>query len=211
MGAHPSGDQERLTTASGLVFVLSGPAGVGKSTLIELLQQDEFPITYCVTATTRARRPGEAHGVHYAFVSDEEFDALLEHRELIEHALVHGTHRYGIPRAAVRAGLNRGQDLIITPDVQGAETIRQNMPGVITIFLWPTSVEQLREQLVARATETDEQRGVRLADASGEMAKVSEYDYVIVSRRNQPHEALRDLKAIIVAERLRVHPRTVTV
>lgn len=198
------------TPASGLVFVLSGPSGVGKSTLIERLKLDGFPITYSVTATTRPRRQGEEHGVHYYFVTDSEYDALLEAEQFLEHAVVHNLYRYGIPLHSIRDGLRRGQDVILAPDVQGASTVRWKLPNAITVFLRPASLDELVPRLVARGTESAEERRIRLATAEREMERVSEYDYVIVNQRDKVDQAVSDLKAIIVAERSRVCPRTIT-
>jgi guanylate kinase len=198
------------TPASGLVFVLSGPSGVGKSTLIERLKQDQFPITQCVTATTRPRRQGEKHGVHYYFLDESEYDALLENEQFLEHAVVHKLYRYGIPLHSIRDGLRRGQDVILAPDVQGASTVRWKLPNAITIFLRPPSLEELVPRLAARNTETDEERRIRMATAEREMQRMSEYDYVIINHRDRLDQAVGDLKAIITAERLRVCPRTVT-
>ncbi len=195
--------------ASGLVFVLSGPSGVGKSTLIERLKQDEFPITYCVTATTRPRRTGEEHGTHYYFLSDAEYDALLATDQFREHAVVHNLYRYGIPLQSIRDGLRRGTDLIMAPDVQGASTVRWKLPNAITIFLRPPTLDELKPRLLARGTETDEERRIRLATAEREMLRVSEYDYVVVNHSDRLDQAMADLKAIIQAERLRVCPRSV--
>ena len=190
--------------------MLSGPSGVGKSTLIEQLKRDGFPITYCVTATTRPRRSGEEDGVHYYFLSVNEYDALLNANEFLEHAVVHGEHRYGIPLASVREGLRRGNDLIMAPDVQGASTIRWKLPNAVTIFLRPPSLDELIPRLEARGTEPPEQRRIRLETAEREMQRLSEYDYVIVNHCDRLDQALADLKAIITAERLRVWRRTVT-
>jgi guanylate kinase len=195
---------------SGLVFVLSGPSGVGKSTLIERLKRDRFPITHTVTATTRSRREGEEHGVHYYFLTESEYDELLRTEQFLEHAVVHKLYRYGIPLHSIRDGLRRGQDVILAPDVQGASTVRWKLPNAITIFLRPESLEELEPRLAARGTETPEERRIRLATAEREMQRMSEYDYVIVNHRDRLDQAVSDLKAIIVAERLRVCPRTVT-
>jgi guanylate kinase len=203
-------DQAADVPANGLVFVLSGPSGVGKSTLIERLKQDTFPITYCVTATTRPRRAGEEHGIHYYFLSDAEYDDLLKRDQFLEHAVVHNLYRYGIPLQSIRDGLRRGKDLIMAPDVQGASTVRWKMPNAITIFLRPPSLDDLRPRLEARGTETDEERRIRLATAEREMLRVSEYDYVIVNHSDRLDQAMDDLKAIIRAERSRVCPRTVS-
>jgi guanylate kinase len=204
--AHPSDG----TPASGLVFVLSGPSGVGKSTLIEQLKRDRFPITHCVTATTRPRRQGEEHGVHYYFLEETEYDALLEAAQFLEHAVVHNLYRYGIPLQSIRDALRKGQDVILAPDVQGASTVRWKLPNAITVFLRPPSLEELAPRLAARGTETDEERRIRLTTAEREMQRMSEYDYVIVNHRDRLDQAVGDLKAIVTAERLRVCPRTVT-
>jgi guanylate kinase len=196
--------------ASGLVFVLSGPSGVGKSTLIERLKRDRFPITHAVTATTRPRRQGEMHGVHYYFLAETEYDALLEREQFLEHAVVHNLYRYGIPLHSIRDGLRRGQDVILAPDVQGASTVRWKLPNAITIFLRPESLDELEPRLAARGTETAEERHIRLETAEREMQRMSEYDYVIVNHRDRLDRAVADLKAIITAERLRVCPRVVT-
>jgi guanylate kinase len=196
--------------ASGLVFVLSGPSGVGKSTLIEQLKQERFPITHCVTATTRPRRTGEVHGMHYYFLSDLEYDELLGQDQFLEHAVVHNLYRYGMPLQSIREGLRQGKDVIIAPDVQGASTYRWKLPNCITIFLRPRTLDELEPRLAARGTETPEERAIRLQTAEREMQRVSEYDYVIVNQRDRLNEAVADLKAIITAERLRVCRRMVT-
>jgi len=205
-----SDDATAAPPASGLVFVLSGPSGVGKSTLIEQLKADSFPITYCVTATTRPRRAGEEHGTHYYFLSDAEYDALLAADQFLEHAVVHNLYRYGIPLQSIRDGLRLGNDLIMAPDVQGASTVRWKLPNAITIFLRPASLEELLPRLEARGTETDEERQIRLATAEREMQRMSEYDYVIVNQSDRLDRAMTHLKAIIAAERLRLCRRDVT-
>jgi guanylate kinase len=197
------------TPASGLVFVLSGPSGVGKSSLIERLKREQFPITHSVTATTRPRRGGEEHGVHYYFLAEAEYDELLRTEQFLEHAVVHNLYRYGIPLQSIRDGLRRGNDVILAPDVQGASTVRWKLPNAITIFLRPESLEELEPRLAKRGTETPEERRIRLATAEREMQRMSEYDYVIINHRDRLDQAVGDLKAIIVAERLRVCPRTV--
>jgi guanylate kinase len=202
--------EEPNTPASGLVFVLSGPSGVGKSTLIEQLKRDRFPITHCVTATTRPMRLGEEHGIHYYFLSEAEYDELLQREQFLEHAVVHKLYRYGIPLHSIRDGLRRGRDVILAPDVQGASTVRWKLPNAITIFLRPSSLEELEPRLAARGTEPEAERAIRLATAEREMQRMSEYDYVIVNQRDRLDQAVADLKAIVLAERHRVCPRTVT-
>jgi len=183
---------------------------VGKSTLIERLKLDRFPITHCVTATTRPQRAGEEHGVHYYFLTDAGYDDLLRANQFLEHAVVHNLYRYGIPLHSIRDALRRGHDVILAPDVQGASTVRWKLPNAITMFLRPPTLDELVPRLAARGTESDEERRIRLATAEREMQRVSEYDYVIVNHRDRLDQAVADLKAIITAERLRVCPRTVT-
>lgn len=195
---------------SGLLFVLSGPSGVGKSTLIAGLKSDGFPITYCVTATTRPRRVGEIEGTHYYFISDGKYDDLLRTGQFLEHATVHNLYRYGIPIYSVRDGLRLGQDLIMAPDVQGARVVRAKLPEAITIFLRPASLDELLPRLEKRGTESEEERRIRLATAERELLEMGNYDYVVINYQDRLRDALEDLKSIIRAERLRTVPRRVT-
>lgn len=194
----------------GRVFILSGPSGVGKSTLIRELQQSDLAISYCVTATTRAQRAGEVHGRDYYFLSEQEFAEVLARGEFLEHSLVHQRYRYGVPLFSLRASLSEGNDVIMAPEVQGAEIIRRKLPQAVTIFLRPTSIEELAPRLDARQSETPEERNIRMQTAVREMERCWEYEYVVVNRANFLREAVEDVKAIIRSERLRVRPRTVT-
>jgi guanylate kinase len=162
-----------------------------------------------VTATTRPRRQGEEHGVHYYFLSESEYDHLLESGQFLEHAVVHEHYRYGIPLHSIRDGLRRGRDVILAPDVQGASTVRWKLPNAITIFLRPPSLDELAPRLAARGTETAKERRIRLTTAEREMQRMNEYDYVIVNHRDRMDQAVGDLKAIVLAERMRVCPRMV--
>jgi guanylate kinase len=148
--------------------------------------------------------------VHYYFLAESEYDALLENGQFLEHAVVHNVYRYGIPLHSIRDGLRRGKDVILAPDVQGASTVRWKLPNAITIFLRPQSLEELVPRLQARGTETMDERRIRMETAEREMLRMSEYDYVIVNRADRLDQAVADLKSIILAERLRVCPRTVT-
>jgi guanylate kinase len=192
----------------GRVFILSGPSGVGKDTITKCLKDIGFPLGYCVTATTRRQRPGEIHGVSYYFLSEDEFAALEAAGGLLEHAVVHG-QRYGIPVEGLRAGLRTGHDVLVTPDVQGAATLRAKLPHAITIFLAPPTLEELVPRLAKRGSETPEERAIRLATAEREMQRVDEYDYVVVNERGRVYESVEKIKAIITAERCRVQPRLV--
>ena len=194
--------------ASGLIFVISGPSGVGKDTIKQRLKDRGFPIGYCVTATTRPSRPAEIDGVHYFFVSDAEFDAMLSGGELIEHAVNHGK-RYGIPYAGLRAGLQRGPDVLVTPDVQGAAALRQRYPGVISIFLAPPTFDELKPRLANRRSESPEELAIRLETAAREMERVPEFDYLVINERDRIDQTVDTVQAIVIAERQRVNRRIV--
>lgn len=194
---------------TGLVFVLSGPSGVGKDSLTSLLKEERFPLQFCVTATTRPPRPGEVHAQHYFFLSEAEFRGLEARDELLEHAVVHG-NQYGIPVRQVREGLRKGQDLLITVDTQGARTLRQRLPNAIFVFLAPPTLEDLLARLKNRGTESPHQLELRLANANQEMAQLQGYDYEIVNHHERLRESAEVLKAIVIAERHRVRPRLVT-
>lgn len=195
--------------ASGLVFILSGPSGVGKDTITKFLRNEGFPLGYCVTATTRPPRAGEIEGLHYHFLGDSEFAALLARGGLLEHAVVHGRN-YGIPVENLRTALRMGNDVMVTPDVQGAATLRATLDNAITIFLAPPSLEELAPRLANRNSETLAERAVRLETAAREMQRQDEYDYVVVNERGRVDESVAKIKAIIIAERCRVHRRLVT-
>jgi guanylate kinase len=195
--------------ASGLVFVISGPSGVGKDTIKQCLRDSDFPIGYCVTATTRPARQGEQHGIDYFFVSDAEFCAMLNRGDLIEHAVVHGKHSYGIPIEGLRAGMRNGRDVLVTPDVQGAATLRALIPNAISIFLAPTSLEELKLRIADPRSGRLEEMETRLKTAAVEMRRMGEFDYLVVNEDGKLDETVARVKAIVTAERLRVKPRRV--
>ena len=192
-----------------LLFVLSGPSGVGKDAVMDALKHEGYPIHFVVTATTRPRRPHEVHGQHYYFLSPAEFGELDAQGELIAVDTVYG-YQYGTPIAQVREALRDGRDALLRVDVQGAADIRRRIPGAVQIFLGPESLEQLVGRLQRRNTESPEYRERRLAEAVREMACLPDFDYVVINREGQLREAVEEVKAIITAERARVVPREVT-
>ena len=194
----------------GLLFVLSAPSGTGKDTVIRRLRAQGLPIRVAVTVTTRAPRPGEIDGVHYYFVSQNEYQRMLAEDELLEHAEVHGNW-YGVPRRPVREWLAAGEDVLLKIDVQGAATVRQKVPQAIFLFLAPQSISELNRRLSARHSETEAERARRLADASYELTQQTWYDYRVVNRQNHLDEAVEKVKAIITAEHCRVQLRVAQV
>jgi guanylate kinase len=198
---------ERLASPPApLLIVLSGPSGVGKTTLTKRLVERGWPGHVMVTVTTRRPRPGEVDHVHYHFRSAEEFHEMIAKGELLEHAEVHGNW-YGVPAPMARERLAAGQDVILTIDPQGAKTIREKVNGAIFIFVAPESLETLTHRVDNRGHDTPEQRALRLLNAEREMAEAPSYDYVIVNREGFLDEAIEKLEAIFTAEHCRVNPR----
>jgi guanylate kinase len=202
--------QPRPRHRQGLLFVLSAPSGTGKDTVIGMLKQQGMDFYLVASVTTRAPRPGESEGNPYHFVSQEEFDRLVAHDELLEYANVHGNW-YGQPRQPIRDNLLAKRDVLLKIDVQGAATVRSKLPQAIFIFLIPESVEELTLRLNERSTETQEQLERRLADAQSELAQKDWYDYLVVNRQGQPQEAVDYLRAIMLAEHCRTQPRHIDI
>ncbi|MFN8558104.1 MAG: guanylate kinase [Dehalococcoidia bacterium] len=186
-------------------MVLSGPTAVGKTSVLRRMRELGLPYVIGVTMTTRAPRPGEVDGVDYRFVSREAFMALVDAGEMLEHAEVHRTNLYGIPRAPVAAALARGEDVIVPPDVQGAATVRAAVPGVVSIFLAPHTYADLERRIRLRGAERDEAEVRRRLDtARVELSRVDEFDYLVVNADGLLDETVRVIDAIITAERHRI-------
>ncbi|WP_110239880.1 guanylate kinase [Nocardioides gilvus] len=164
------------------LVVLAGPTAVGKGTVAGRMREANPDVWISVSATTRAPRPDEVDGVHYWFVSDDEFDRMVAEDELLEWAVVHGAARYGTPRAPVEEALAEGRPAMLEIDLQGARQVRETMPGALFVFLAPPSFEELERRLVGRGTETAEERARRLDTAHEELAAESEFDVTIVNR-----------------------------
>lgn len=190
--------------APGGLYVVSAPSGGGKTSLtrasIDALARAGITAEISVSYTTRAPRPGEQEGLHYHFVGQEAFKAMMARAELLEHAEIYGEH-YGTGRARTEALLAQGRDLILDIDWQGARQIKQQAPDAVTIFILPPSLTKLEQRLRARRQDAEDAIARRMGQARAEMAHYTEYDYVIV---NQDFEqAMSELMAIFVARRLR--------
>lgn len=173
--------EEPGRTPTPRVAVVSGPAGVGKGTVVAELRR-RFPELWLSTSvTTRARRVNEVDGVHYHFISDDEFDELLAADGLLEWALVHRTARYGTPKAPVKAALAEGRTVILEIELQGARQVKQSLPDAEFVFIAPPDWDELVRRLAGRGTEDAADRARRLETARTEMAARSEFDHVVVN------------------------------
>ena len=167
----------------GRLTVLAGPTAVGKGTITAWIREHHPEIWISVSATTRSPRPGEVDGVHYRFVSEAEFDALVAEDELLEWAVVHRGARYGTPRGPVLEALAAGRAALLEIDLQGARQVRQRMPEARFVFLAPPSWEELVDRLVGRGTEDAAERERRLETAREELGAESEFDVTVVNRQ----------------------------
>lgn len=181
-------------TRSRLV-VLAGPTAVGKGTVAADIRANHPEVWISVSATTRRPRPGEENGVHYWFVSDEEFDRMIAEDDLLEWAVVHKAARYGTPRQPVDLALASGQPAMLEIDLQGARQVRRTMPEALFVFLKPPSWDELVRRLVGRGTETEEERERRLETAREELAAEPEFDVTIVN--HEVHAAAEQLVTLM--------------
>jgi guanylate kinase len=199
-----------------ILVIISGPSGVGKDTIIEALRRrrHEPEYHYVVTSTTRATRPGEVNGVDYWFVDRPTFAAQRTAGEFLEANKVHGNW-YGTPRSQVRQALGEGRDVILKIDVQGAQVVKEKIPGALLIFLIPPSLEDLFQRLRSRATETADELELRQRNAAIELARQEDYDYVVTNETGQVERTAERIDAIIEEEhrkhpdrRVEVYPRS---
>ena len=186
--------------------MLSGPSGVGKDAVLAWVKGSGHPLHFTVTATTRQQRKGESDGVDYQFVSKEGFEEMVSGGELMEWAEVYG-HFYGVPRRQVKEALERGCDVLVKVDVQGAATIKRAVTQALLIFLAPPSMAALEKRVRQRNTESNIDLERRLATAHEEMNQQGMFDYVVVNDRVD--RAAAQIDAIIAAEKSRENPREV--
>ncbi|WP_199499972.1 guanylate kinase [Methylovirgula sp. 4M-Z18] len=186
----------------GLMLILSSPSGAGKTTLTRMLLQDKLiDLTLSVSVTTRARRSSEIDGIHYHFISRPEFDRRRDAGDLLEWAEVHG-NCYGSPRGPVEAVLQEGRDVLFDIDYQGTQQVREKAPDdVVTVFILPPSMRELKARLIRRAEDAPETIAKRLTNARNEIQRWTSYDYVLVNDDLQ--RTLGDVLTILKAERLR--------
>lgn len=190
--------------SKGRSFIISGPSGVGKSTVLKGLMEKRKNLYFSVSATTRQPRPGEEDGVHYHFLTMDTFREWIAQDEFLEHAEFVG-NCYGTPRKYVYEAMDRGQDVILDIEVQGAMQVAEKMPEVVRIFVAPPSWSELERRLTARGTDTPEKIQGRLARAKEEVKLAGTYDYFVIN--DSVEHAVSELDAIMTAEHCKPQDR----
>lgn len=185
---------------TGKIFVISGPSGVGKGTVLDKLMESYSDINYSVSVTTRKPRKNEVHGEDYYFISENEFTEMKKNDELLESAEVHNNY-YGTPRPFTEGCINRGEDVITELDIDGARQIREKFKDSILIFLVPPSFTELEERLDKRGSEDEKSKNIRLKNARNEVKEKVNYDYKIVN--DNLEDTVAQLKEIIKKEKTR--------
>ena len=198
-----------LTPSKGpLVLIISGPSGVGKDAILNRMKERRYPFYFVTTLTTRRKRKTETDQIDYHFVSENEFQVLLNSRGLLESANVYGNW-YGVPRQPVKEAISMGLDTIIKVDVQGAANIKKILPEAVYIFINAPSLDELGSRLKSRCTETAADLSLRLQTAQSELKKISDFDYVVMNPCDEIESAINDILAIVKAEKCRVKPRRI--
>lgn len=190
-----------MTVDKGLLIVLSGPSGVGKGTVRKAVFDDpNTDFKYSISMTTREKREGEVDGVDYFFKSHEEFEALIEQDKFIEYAEYVGNY-YGTPVDFVRETLEKGHDVFLEIEVEGAKQVRDKFPEALFIFLAPPSIAHLKDRLIGRGTDSQEVINYRIQEAKRELELMNLYDYVVIN--DSVDEACRKIHSIVEASHLR--------
>lgn len=184
----------------GRLFIISGPSGSGKDTVLKEIFKCCPEIEFSISSITRPMREGEIEGEKYNFISRERFEQMIENDELLEHNVFVGNY-YGTPKAPVQRAIDEGRDMIIEVDVNGAFQIKEKLPDSVSIFIMPPSLEVLRERLSGRGTEKAEIIEKRMAEALWEIARAVEYDYIVVN--DVLEQAVSDAVSVIKTDRMR--------
>lgn len=186
----------------GLLLVVSGPSGAGKGTICKAFLEKNKNVKLSISATTRSPREGEVEGVNYFFVTKEKFKGMIDNGELLEHAQIYDNF-YGTPKAAILENLEQGYDVLLEIEMQGAKQIKEVYPEGVFIFILPPSLDELKNRIVGRGTETEEQINKRFGSAFEEICQIENYDYFIVNK--DIDQSAKELSDMISAEKNKVH------
>lgn len=189
-----------LTKEKGKIYVISGPSGSGKSSITKEILKDPNTV-FSVSMTTREKRDGEKEGVHYYFVSDAEYDKTVLENGFLEHAEIYN-HKYGTPKAPCLANLEKGLDVILEIEMEGALQVKKNYEDAVLIFILPPSLRELRERILARGTDSQEEIDKRMDNTIKELGYLKYYDYFVVN--DDYEQAIKDVKNIMKSEKLKI-------
>jgi guanylate kinase len=202
-------EKNNLCSQHPVLLLISGPSAVGKDTIargVIARRPDDF--YFVVTATTREPRDGEVDGYDYTFVSHDEFAAMIDNDDLLEYAVVYNDYK-GVPKEQIRGALASGRNVIMRVDVQGAATVRDMIPEVITVFLVTPTEDELIARLTDRKSETAEGFNLRLATARKELERISEFDYCVVNADHEQDRAVDQILSIVDAARCRTDQKAI--
>ena len=194
---------ENTNVKPGLLLVVSGPSGVGKGTIDGQLLKKHENMVLSVSCTTRGPRPGEIDGVHYSFISQERFEEMIREDAFLEYMHVFGMNYYGTPAEPVFRQMAEGKDVLLEIDVQGAMRVKEKYPQAVLVFIAPPSLEELRNRLVGRGTETPEAIEKRLNTVRAELQRLKNYDYMVLN--DTVEQAVERMEAILTAEKCKVN------
>lgn len=185
----------------GLLIVVSGPSGTGKGTICKQLLNAVSDLKLSVSATTRAPRADESQGVNYSFIDKQQFETMINQQELLEYAKVYDNF-YGTPKKYVVDEINKGNDVLLEIDIQGALQVKEKYPEGVFVFILPPSMKELKKRIVSRGSETEDSLNKRYKSATEEISFVREYNYLIIN--DEVDMAVEKLKAIISAEKCKI-------
>ena len=191
----------KIFNNSSVLFVISGPSGVGKDALVSEVKKSVDNFHFAITATTRELRSEEQDGVDYLFLSKTQFEAMINSDDLLEWAIVYDNY-YGVPKDQIRQGLSEGKDIILKTDVQGADTIKTKFPQSVSVFIAPESNEDLKFRLKKRSkSEALSNFDLRISEAKNEIEKSNFFDYIIINKENDLKSALKQFLKIVDTEK----------